>query len=184
MKQKVLKLFLPITIFTLCFAGIVLPAGSFASEKSLKTVEASPSEVKGVFTLIFYRGNYSDDLETIALLDLEGDRYTLEPFAPDFDYSVWKGVSAEKALAAAGKFVSFHPAFWRTQLSKILDGKGDVIGFELRPLYMPFIFGVSDILEVNYWPKDDGKIKVTIKLIPSVERIKIPGSDGFFGGSD
>jgi hypothetical protein len=159
-----------------------LPARSFALEKPLRTVEASPSEVKGTFTLILYGGNYSDDLETMVLLDLEGDRYTLEPYAPDFDYRVKKGVPAEKALAEAEKFVSFHPAFWRTQLGKILDGKGNIIGFEFKPLYRPFIFGVSDILDVNYWPKESGKIRVIIKLIPPLDRLRIPGPGGGPGG--
>jgi hypothetical protein len=156
----------------------------FAFETPLKTIEASPSEITGTFTLILYGGNYADDLETIAILDLEGDRYRFEPFAPDFDYRLRPGMPAKEAFATAEKFVSFHSAFWRTQLSKILDRSGNVIGFELRPLYRPLVYGFSDILEVNYWPKEDGKIKVMIRLIPEVERLKLPGFDGGFGGQN
>jgi hypothetical protein len=183
MKQRSI-LFLIIMIFTFYFVCLCLPSQPFAFERSLKTEEASPSEIKGTFTLILYGGRYSDDLETIAILDLEEDQYNFEPYAPDFDYTVKKGVTAEKALAAAQKFVSFHASFWRTQLSKILDEKGNIIGFEVRPLYRPFIYGVSDVLEVNYWPKRAGRVKVNIKLIPTVERLKLPGGgDGGGGGS-
>ena len=184
MKQRSIKISLPVMLLSLCIAIGVLSTQSYAFEKPLKTVEASPSEIKGTLALILYGGNYSDDMETIAILDLEGDPYNFEPFAPDFDYTVRKGLPAEKALATAEKFVSFHTAFWRTQLSKILDRKGNIIGFELRPLYRPIVFGVSDILDVNYWSKEDGRIKVTIKLIPSVERLKVPGSDGGSGGEN
>lgn len=160
-----------------------LTSDSHAFSKPLKTVIANPSELKGTFTLILYGGNYLDDLETIAILDSEGDEYTLKPFAPDFDYRVQKGVQAEEALETASKFVSYHPAFRRSQLSKILDRNGNTIGYELRPLYMPSVFGmVGDVLDVYYWLKEGGRVKVTIRLVPSLERFKIPGGDGASGG--
>ncbi len=157
---------------------------SYALPKPLKTVLAGSSELKGTFTLILYGGNYLDDIETIALLDSEGDEYTLEPYAPAFDFKIHKGMSAEEALQTAGKFVSFHPAFWRSQLSKILDERGNTIGYEVRPLYMPTAFGMmGDVLDVYYWPKKGGRVKVVIKLVPSLERYKIPGGDGASGGA-
>jgi hypothetical protein len=68
-------------------------------------------------------------------------------------------------------------------LIKIIDPEGNIIGFELKPLYVPFIYGTSDVLDVYYWPKKEGKIKVTIKLKPSLETLKFhPGGDGGFGG--
>lgn len=41
------------------------------------------------------------------------------------------------------------------------------------PLYMPFVFGRSDVLAVDYSLKGD-KVKVTIRIIPSIERA-LPG---------
>jgi hypothetical protein len=163
------------------FAGI---PPCFAFDKPLKTIEASPSEITGTFSLILYGGRFSDDVETIAILDLEGDGYTLVPFAPDFDFRIKKGLSAKEALEQAQKFVNFHNAFWRSQLSRITDNNGGTIGYELRPLYLPFYFGVSDIFDVYYWLKENGRVKVTIKLIPFVERLRLPGGDrdGSFGG--
>ena len=34
---------------------------------------------------------------------------------------------------------------------------------------MPFRFGISDVLEVDYWLRD-GKVRITISIIPSIER--------------
>lgn len=169
-----------------CIVTIILfmfVANAFAFESPLKTKEATDKEVTGVFTLILYGGRYLDDLETVAILDLEKDKYTFEPFAPEFDYIIEKGVSAKDALRTAKKFVSFHHAFHRLVLSKILDKKGNIIGYEVRPIYMPFVYGISDVIDVYYWLKKGNKIKITIRLTPSIERIKFPGGgDGDGGG--
>jgi len=182
MLQKIFSFLM--VLFSLSFLGLHLSAYNIhALPKPLKTKPAIAAEIKGTFTVIFYGGAYSDDLETVALLDNEGDQFTFEPFAPDFDYVMKKGLSAEEALQAAEKFVAFHPSFWRTELSKVLDPEGNSIGFELKPLYFPFVYGISDVLDIYYWPKKGGKIKVTIKLIPSLEKLKYPpGGDGGLGG--
>jgi hypothetical protein len=186
MKRKFIDTFLIITIFTLSFFISILSDGnktygSFLTQKPLKTEEAKADEVKGIFTLILYGHRYSDDVETIAILDLEVDQYTFEVYKPEYDYTIKKNVPAKDALAEAEKFVSFHYLFNRSQLSKILDNDGKIIGYELRPLYLPYYYGVSDILDVYYWPEKDNIIRVTIKLLPSIERTRFHGSGGIRG---
>jgi hypothetical protein len=163
---------------------VLTTSGSLAFEKPLKTEDANAADISGVFTLILYGGKYYDDVETIAILDYEGDPFTFEPFAPEFDYRIKKGVPAKEAIEEAEKFVSFHNSFWRSQLSRIIDKKGNTIGYEIRPLYLPFTFGVSDLLEVNYWLKEGNRVKVTIRLITSVERIHFPGGGYIWGGGN
>jgi hypothetical protein len=144
-------------------------SSSFAIAINLKTIEASNEEVKGVFTLILYGGRDMNDIERLAILDLEGDKYTFEPYAPEFDYKIKKSLSEKEALEMSHKFVSSHNAFYHSQLSRIIDDKGNTIGYELRPLYMPFIYGVSDVLDVYYSLKGE-KVRAYIRIIPSVER--------------
>jgi len=167
-----------------CFGMNGSKADCYAFEKALRTEEAKPDEIKGTFTLILYGGNYLDDLETIALLDAEGDQYVLDPFVPDFDYRIKKGMPAPEAFKEAEGFVNFHPSFWRSQLSRIADKQGKTIGYEVRPLYRPFAFGISDVLDVNYWLKEKGRVKATIRLIPSLEKNKLPGGDVGSAGGD
>jgi hypothetical protein len=164
---------------TLVFAFLlfIFVSSSFAFNKPLKTEAAIPADVSGTFTLILYGANYLDDIETIAILDYEGDGYYFEPFAPEFNFKVKKGVHDQEALKEAGQFVSFHNSFWKYQLSKILNKEGVTIGYEVKPLYMPFVYGFSDILDVYYWLKDDGKIKVIIRLDSLVENTRISGGD-------
>jgi len=188
MKYVFIKVSLIIIMLTLFIGSPDLTKSlSFAFEKPLKTESAEVSAMNGSLTLILYGARFADDLETIVIFDIEGDQYHFEPFAPDFDYKIKRGVQAKEALAEAQKFVSFHHAFWRSQLSKILDPNGNIIGYELRPLYNNLDYGRSDVMDVYYWLKEGGKIKVTIRLVPEIERaIRFPsgnGSGGRDGGS-
>ena len=184
MKYVFIKVSLIIIMLTLFIGSPDLTKSlSFAFEKPLRTESAEVSAIKGSFTLILYGARFADDIETIVIFDIEGDQYHFEPFAPDFDYKIKKGVQAKEAFAEAEKFVSFHNSFWRSQLSRILDPNGNIIGYELRPLYNNFVYGRSDVMDVYYWLKEEGKIKVTIRLVPDVENSrKFPGGDGAGGG--
>jgi hypothetical protein len=163
---------------------IITTGPSFGIERPLNTLEANAADITGIYNLILYGRGYSDDLETIVFLDKEGDDYTFEPYAPDFDYIVKSNVKAKDALKEAENFISFHNSFWKSKLSRIVDKKGNTIGYEMRPLYLPFTFGVSDILEVSYWLKEGGRVKILIRLIPSIERNRFPGgTDAGVGGN-
>jgi hypothetical protein len=178
MKIQFVWILITVMIFTFCLVTFNFTAPvSFAFEKPLKTEKAKVDDVTGSFTLILYGGRFSDDIETIAILDREGDQYTFEPYAPEFDYRIKKGVQAKDAIREAEKFVSFHNSFWRSQLSKIIDNKGNPIGYELRPLYLPFSYGISDVMDVYYWRKEGNKVKVTIRLTPLIERLRVTGGD-------
>lgn len=143
---------------------------SCATGKYLRTEAAKVTEISGTYTIILYGGRYSADMETIAILDKEGDKYTFEVYAPEFDYKIKHGVPAKKALEESEKFVRFHHSFWQARLSKIIDPSGNTIGYEIRPLYHPIDFGYTDVLDVRYVIKDS-KVIVTISLIPEVQRI-------------
>jgi hypothetical protein len=51
------------------------------------------------------------------------------------------------------------------------------LGYEVRPLYLPAVIGVSDVLEVNYWLKEGGIVKTLIRLSQSIERRRSPIGD-------
>ena len=142
--------------------GVLFGSVSCAPGVRLNT-KAQDSEAKGNYTVIYYGCNFLNDLETIAFLDREGGEYNFEPYAPDFKYRVKKGVSAEEAVETAMKFVSCNPSFSRTQVKSILAPDGETIGYEVRPLYLPFTYGVDDVLYVDYWLKD-GKVVITVRL--------------------
>ena len=163
-----MRLFLRNSVITAVF--MLAPAvSSCAPALYLKTSDAQPVEVSGTYTLILYGTRYSSDIENVAILAKEGTGYAFEVYAPEFDYRVKKNVPADEALAEAQRFVGFHYAYRRSQLSKILDKDGSPLGYEVRPLYSPLDFGYADVLDIVY-TLHDRKVTARIRLIRELER--------------
>ncbi len=151
---------------TILLAGMILCG--CAGGAGLRTQTVQPEAVEGTFTLILYGARYSDDIQTLAILDLEGDGYAFRIYAPEFDYKVKHGLPAKEALEEALQFVSFHRSFQQARLSRILDPQGRAIGYEVRPLYRIIDFPYSDVLDV-YYGLAGTEVTVRIRLIPEVE---------------
>jgi hypothetical protein len=45
-----------------------------------------------------------------------------------------------------------------------------VIGYELRPIYHPFVYGVSDVMDITYDYRPQGKVVVSVELLFHVEQ--------------
>jgi len=157
-----------IIVFVFVLISALIISKNLARGKRLKTVPAESAGITDRFTLILYGGEHSNDVETVAILDKESDRYAFEPFAPKFKYSVKKGLQAKEALEEGGKFISWHNAFHHSQLRGIIDEHGNILGYELRPLYLPLRFGIDDIMDIEYRMRA-GKIAVIIRLKPLIQ---------------
>src|SRR5512139_1174686 len=103
--------FLAILILLVLFGLYAL-----SGERYLKTEPASPAEVQGKFTLFLYGCRSRDDIENVAVLDREEDAYAFEIMAPDFSYTVKRGLNAEDALREAELFVTCNIEFERSRL--------------------------------------------------------------------
>ena len=136
----------------------------------LNTRGAQDAEITGTYDVIFYGWNYFNDPETIVFLDKAGDPYTFEPYAPEFNYRVKKGLSTTEALAEARNFPHCSSSFRNAQARSIVAPSGDILGYEIRPLYHSFAYGLDDVLSVHYRLRDNTVI-VTISLDPSVEKM-------------
>jgi hypothetical protein len=158
-----------ISVIFVLASFIVIAGVASVCAADLRTEEVGPANIKGTFDLILYGGRYFRDVETAAFLDIEGDLYRLEPYAPDFDYRIIRGLSAKEALERAEQFVSGRYDFWRSLLSRIIDEQGKTVGYEVRPLYHVPAFGVPDVMNIDYVTKGD-KIRIYIRLKPEVER--------------
>ena len=154
---KTLMLFLLLTSIYSC-----------ASERYLNRGRAGYEELAGTYTLLLYGARHMDDLETAAIFDKEGDPYTIEIYAPEFDYIVRKGMTAKDALAEAQAFVKYHRDFARSRFSKLTDNAGNIVGYEMRPLYHAFHIGESDVLYIDYMMKDN-KVITNIRLKDNVK---------------
>lgn len=167
---------IPNNLFTASACLVVaLILQACVSGTRLMAKPADPSEVQGTYTLLLYGCRYPDDLENMAILVQEGGPYPVEIYAPDFMYKVKKGLPAPQALAEAEKFIacSFHN-LWTSVLRKIPDEAGRTIGYEMKPLYVPWEIGVPEVLLSSYSLKN-GKVTVYIVLDPLVEKRKNTG---------
>lgn len=150
-----------IRLFAICAVSVILV--SCATGNYLRTEESSSIEMKKTYSLILYGGRFSDDMETLAILDKEGDKYEFIVYASQDDYRIKRKVPAKKALEEAEHFVRFHHSFRRSLLSRILDQSGATIGYEVKPLYFPLDMGYSDLIETYY--RIEGKtVIVRIRL--------------------
>jgi hypothetical protein len=125
--------------------------------------------VTGSFTLILHGNRYGDDLETVAVLDIENDTYTFEPHAPSFDYKLKKNLNGEDALEEAIRFVGKHESFKGARISRLSDDLGNILCFEVRPFYRDPRFRSSDLIDVNYSVREK-KVIIFIRLKRFVEK--------------
>lgn len=161
-------------------AAFLITVSSCAIRTRLKVEAASPARLKGTYSLILYGCTHFDDLRTLAILDREGDPYTVEPYAPAFDYRVIKNLPAREALKKAESFVGgCSPEFMHSQLSAILTKDGAVAGYEVMPLYRSYAYPGSHVLDTYYFLEKD-KIMAVIKLKHWVEMMR----EGDFGRSE
>jgi hypothetical protein len=154
------------------FAVVLIFAIISCAGTGLRTASiVDNGSINGVFTVILYGTQEYESLNTIAFLDREGDGYELIPYAPEFNYRVIRNVKDEEAVEKALHYISTqNPDFQNPQIRAILDEQGNTIGYELRPLYRIFVYGLSDVLQVHYTPMGGGKIRISIDLDPWIEK--------------
>lgn len=161
------NLSLYILIISLFFG--VGDAFAMAKYPSATTEIHEEAEMSGIFTVYFYGYNYQNDPESAVFFDIEGDDYTFEIFGHEYDYVVLDNLQADEARKEAEKFISQHTRYYRSQLSRIFDHNGKLIGYELRPLYHTIAYGRSDILDIYYRIKDS-KVVIAVDIKRPVRR--------------
>ncbi len=152
--------------------------GACAGRHPLRTAPVAETDrIRGMFRVILYGTASYDWLESVALLDREGDGYLLEPYAPDFNYRVLQNVDDENAIDEAIHFISAHQDYYAFATKKILAEDGKTIGYEIKPTYYPFVYGFREVLDVDYFLLENGTVKVTIEVIPPVRELFLGGDD-------
>jgi hypothetical protein len=138
---------------------------SAAAAEELKTKRADASEVQGTFTLLLSGCNSGSDIDNVAVLKRESDGRSLDiagPYAGE--PVVKKGLSGEAALAEADKFLGCSGDVDHTQIAKIMDADGNILGFEVKPQYGPERYGMPDVFTTRYTLKGD---TITARIAPT-----------------
>lgn len=145
-------------------------ASCYGKHLYTREVAALPSGLSGTFSVLEFGCRHPDDIFNIAILDADNDPHKFEIYAPDFEFKTKNFLPADEAFKQAEDFIrcSFH--FQQEQVSEIINSTGKIMGYEVRPLYSPLRFGMSDVMIVNY-SKKDGIVRVYLRLDPRVEAI-------------
>ncbi len=154
----------------LFFLILVAVLQACVPRNQLMTSAAGPDDVKGTYSLMLYGCHYPAQVNNVAILVAENSKYPVEIYDLDTSYKLKKDVPAQQALAEADSFVRCSTyRIWQTQLRRIPDDSGGTIGYEVRPLYIPYEFGIPDVLRISY-SLQNGVVRAYIKVDPDVQR--------------
>ena len=137
-------------ILSLFAFSLIATAYSCAGGYRIKTSAVQDTDVSGIFTVIYYGFNYSNDPRNVVFLDLQGDDYSFEPFTRDYQFKIIEDVHAETELSNARSFIRRNHYYSGSQLRKIMSDGGQVIGYEVRSLFPAHVFETHDILDIQY----------------------------------
>jgi hypothetical protein len=153
-------------------AAFLLLASCAITGKGLMTRPVRDADVgDGPFAAILYSTSEHEFLETAVFLDLEGDAYELQPFGASFNYSLVNGLAGAEADRQAREFITARVMSNKIELRAIIGPEGTPVGYELRALQLPVTYGESDVLDISYIPRQDGRITIYVRLKDRIERL-------------
>jgi hypothetical protein len=173
MLQKIHSVSIVKKVFSLTLIALAAAFGllvSCSAALHLATSAAVPGDITGTYRLYLYGCRFPDDIENMALMVNTAAPFRVNLFVPDTSYRVLENVAGPAALDEARKFIScsVHDT-GRSVLRRIVDKNGNTIAFELKPLYSPMEMGTDEVLQTDYFLRND-VLTVGIKLDPTVER--------------
>ncbi len=160
------------------FLPTLLLTGCATYKGTLMTQSIGAIEPSGTYTAIRYGSSSYDDYDAFALIVPDSGSYTFEIYKPDFEVRSSSRLSAKQALDLAGTFLGRHPEFARTRISGIVNAGGEVIGYEVRPLFKLTRFGQEDLITINYLLKENNMVEVRVNLDEKVKNILRGGDSG------
>lgn len=156
----IMYLLLSLFILTSCTGG-----------KVLRTEPSDEGNISGTFDVNYYSNQDYDALMYVAILDIDGDEHEISIYAPEYYIKTANNVKAEEAVSHSLEFIKNHREYIKYYIEKILTDEGDVIGYEIKPLYSPVTYGVTDVFDNRYLSMGDGKVKAIIDLKERVKSI-------------
>lgn len=132
----------------------------------LKTRLETDTEVsKATYFVILYGRETNQDVETVAVLDPDNDEFQLVAPHSRNNQTIYKNAGAEEAYKIATDFLGGLIISDRIEKRSILGPEGQVIGYELRPLFNESVR--CDCLSTTYWLQDNNKVEFYVNWTQS-----------------
>ncbi len=129
--------------------------------------EVEETAIKGDFNLIIYGNAFTNDPETFIILDRTEEKTLILPYSSSHKYRIYEKISEGEVMQII-KDIFNNPSISFIKYREIKDSDLS-LGFEIKPVYYPWIFGISEPLETTY-KKELDKIYIFIRLNPRVEK--------------
>ncbi len=150
-------------------AVLLASSSGCISGMRLTTEDAGGVVPAGTFDLYLYGCRYPSDIEDVAILVASDSPYPLDIFAHATRYKIRKGLAGEEAMAEANAFIRCSMrTVWKSAVRRIVDDRGRTFGYDVRPLYMPYEIGGSDVMLMHYY-LNAGKVTAYISVFPEIE---------------
>ncbi|HXX81891.1 MAG TPA: hypothetical protein VEI46_10105 [Thermodesulfovibrionales bacterium] len=152
-------------VLTALPALLLIISSGCATGQALSAVKVQGIEgANERYTLILYREEEYFGLKTIAFLVPEGNGYSLQPYAPEYNYTTIHNISGQEGLQLAVALFHKNRDYVNYEIRRISDPGGGTVGFEIRPLYDATVEGRSDVMRVEYGLSKGGAVNVYIHL--------------------
>jgi len=136
-----------------------------ATGQALRAVRVQGIEdANGPYTLILYREEEYFGLKTVAFLVPKGNGYSLQPYAPEYNYTTIHNISGQEGIQLAIALFHKNRDYTNYEIRRISDLGGKTVGFEIRPLYFATVEGRGDVMRVEYGLSNGGAVNVYIHL--------------------
>ena len=156
--------------FALLFIGLAVSAEA----KGVKTDRVKPYDVEsGTYKVIGFEKGTVNDPMMIAILQREDVPYSLK-FKTAGDSREVTGLTQDEAIRQAEAYVKSNPAVTKTELSKIYDADGTLIGYEMTPVFMPMRYGSSDVVDSHFRVSGDRTLAY-VTVDPMLQQIEQGG---------
>lgn len=133
----------------------------------INLIEVDQESIKGKFDMILYGNGFINDPETFVILDNLADDIKILPYSSTHKYKIFHNVTEDEALKII-KDIMINSSVSFLRFRAIKDSQ-NIAGFEIKPVYFPWIFGISEAIETLY-KRNDKLIHVFIRLNPRVEK--------------
>lgn len=140
--------------------------GTRLSSQSIAALDTT----RGTYTLIMYGGQNFRDLGSVSILDRTDDAYTIMPYGAAFKYRIIEDLSATEAVETGDRFINDLHTYKSTEIRAIHGPDNTIIGYEMRPLFMPLDTGYfGDVIETSYILQEGNQVTVYVGFKGGIE---------------
>ncbi len=134
-------------VISLLFAGFV----STAAAKGVTTRADTAANIEpGTYSVVAYGCTGANDPRAVAFLQRDDSPYHVSIIEPRAHYQMLPGLTADEAYRTAQNFVTCNPNVQQSEVSSITAPDGTLVGYALKPVFLPLRAGSSNGIDTAY----------------------------------